>query len=85
VPARWITANTNTGCASLAPEIPIEFAGADAWEALVLASALAEPAASIVVLDEPAVALHPSLQRQLGAHLYDAAACKMISAFARPL
>jgi len=33
-----------------------------------------EPSASVVVLDEPAVALHPSLQRQLGAHLLDAPA-----------
>jgi predicted ATP-dependent endonuclease of OLD family len=35
---------------------------------------LGEPSASVVVLDEPAVALHPSLQRQLGAHLLDAPA-----------
>lgn len=54
------------------PEVPIEFAGAGAWEALVLACALGEPAASVAVLDEPAVALHPSLQRQLGAYLLDA-------------
>lgn len=49
--------------------MPIEFADAGAWEALVLASVLAEPAATVVVLDEPAVALHPSLQRQFGAYL----------------
>lgn len=30
---------------------------------------LAESAIPVVVLDEPAVALHPSLQRQVGAHL----------------
>lgn len=35
---------------------------------------LAEPSASVAVLDEPAVALHPSLQRQLGAHLLAASA-----------
>jgi predicted ATP-dependent endonuclease of OLD family len=35
---------------------------------------LGEPSASVVVLDEPAVALHPSLQRQVGAHLLSAPA-----------
>lgn len=74
VPAIWVTVNANAGSADLAPEVPIEFAGAGAWEALVLASVLGEPSASIVVLDEPAVALHPSLQRQLGAHLLSARA-----------
>jgi energy-coupling factor transporter ATP-binding protein EcfA2 len=74
VPAIWATVNTASDSAGLDPEIPVEFAGAGAWEALVLASVLGEPSASIVVLDEPAVALHPSLQRQLGAHLLDAPA-----------
>ena len=74
VPAIWVTVNTSAGPAGLAPEVPIEFAGAGAWEALVLASVLGEPSASVVVLDEPAVALHPSLQRQLGAHLLNAPA-----------
>ena len=74
VPAIWVTVNCSSGSAALGPEVPIEFAGAGAWEALVLASVLGEPSASIVVLDEPAVALHPSLQRQLGAHLLDAPA-----------
>jgi hypothetical protein len=64
----------------LAPEVPIEFAGAGAWEALVLASVLAEDAASVVVLDEPAVALHPSQQRQLGAHLLTTSAQFLVSA-----
>jgi predicted ATP-dependent endonuclease of OLD family len=35
---------------------------------------LGEPSASVVMLDEPAVALHSSLQRQLGAHLVSAPA-----------
>jgi hypothetical protein len=74
VPAIWVTVNAGAGYAGLAPEVPIEFAGAGAWEALVLASVLGEPSASVVVLDEPAVALHPSLQRQLSAHLLDAPA-----------
>jgi predicted ATPase len=74
VPAIWVTVNASDGSAGLDPEVPIEFAGAGAWEALVLASVLGEPSASVVVLDEPAVALHPSLQRQLGAHLLSAPA-----------
>jgi energy-coupling factor transporter ATP-binding protein EcfA2 len=72
VPALWVTVNVSTG--DLDPEVPIEFAGAGAWEALFLASVLGEPSASVVVLDEPAVALHPSLQRQVGAHLLSAPA-----------
>ena len=55
------------------PEVPIEFAGAGAWEALVLASVLAGEA-SVVMLDEPAVALHPTLQHQVGTYLQNAAA-----------
>lgn len=71
MPAIWVSITANADRTSPRPEVPIEFAGAGAWEALVLASALGEPAASVVVLDEPAVALHPSLQRQLGAYLVD--------------
>lgn len=41
-------------------------------EAFVLAAVLGEPSASVAVLDEPAVALHPGLQRQLGTHLISA-------------
>jgi hypothetical protein len=74
VPAIWVTVNIHADSATMAPEVPIEYAGAGAWEALVLASVLAEPSASVVVLDEPAVALHPSLQRQLGAYLLQAPA-----------
>jgi predicted ATPase len=69
VPAVFVTVNPSTDPAVLAPEVPIEFAGAGAWEALVLASVLAEEGSSVVLLDEPAVALHPSLQRGLAAHL----------------
>ncbi len=74
VPAIWVTVNSSTRPGDLDPEVPIEFAGAGAWEALVLASVLGEPSASVVVLDEPAVGLHPSLQRQVGAHLLSAPA-----------
>lgn len=72
VPAIWVTVNAGTGSGDLDPEVPIEFAGAGAWEALVLAAVLGEPSASVAVLDEPAVALHPGLQRQLGTHLISA-------------
>jgi hypothetical protein len=74
VPAIWVNVNSSGGSAGLDPEVPIEFAGTGAREALVLASVLGEPSASVVMLDEPAVALHPSLQRQLGAHLLEAPA-----------
>ncbi len=67
----WVTADVVPGPAALAAEVPIEFAGAGAWEALVLASVLAEQPASVVVLGERAVALHHSLQRQVGPHLQD--------------
>jgi hypothetical protein len=50
-------------------EIPIEFAGAGAWETLVLAATLAEPDTTVLVLDEPAVALHATFQRHLLTHL----------------
>ena len=73
-PSVWVTTDIVPGSRALAPEVPIEFAGAGAWEALVLASVLAEQSASVVILDEPAVALHHSLQRQVGAHLHDGSA-----------
>jgi len=72
VPAVFISVRVVTDPAELVPEVPIEFAGAGAWEALILASVLCEQAASVVLLDEPAVALHPSLQRGLAAHLQEA-------------
>jgi energy-coupling factor transporter ATP-binding protein EcfA2 len=51
------------------PQVPIEFAGAGAWEALVLAYVLGRQTSSFIFLDEPAVALHPNLQRKLMNHL----------------
>ena len=52
-----------------AGEVPIDFAGAGVWEALV-SSAVAVPVAGrVVVLDEPAVNLHPTWQRRLLAEL----------------
>jgi hypothetical protein len=50
-------------------QVPIEFAGAGASEALLLASVLGSQAAATVVLDEPAVALSPTLQRRVKNHL----------------
>lgn len=73
MPTVWVTVDVVADQTALIPEVPVQFAGAGAWEALVLASVLTERTASVVVLDE-AVALHPTLQRQLGAHLQTAAA-----------
>ena len=52
---------------------------------LVLAAVLGEPSASVAVLNEPAVALHPSLQRQLGAHLLDAPALFLMITYSSEL
>ena len=45
-------------------ELPIQLCGAGTWEALVLAEALAGPD-QVVIMDEPALNLHPGWQRQL--------------------
>ena len=47
-------------------ELPVELAGAGVWEALVLAEAVADSTDRVVVLDEPAVNLHPTWQRLFG-------------------
>lgn len=49
--------------------LPIQLQGAGTWEALVLAEALAEAPDRFLVLDEPAVTLHPSWQRVLRSQL----------------
>ncbi len=46
-------------------EVPLEFAGAGSWEALVLAYAMTAGDSTIVVLDEPAQNLHPTLQQRV--------------------
>jgi ABC-type Mn2+/Zn2+ transport system ATPase subunit len=74
MPTVWVTVTGVTAPMDLEPEVRIEFAGAGAWEALVLASVLGEQAASVVVLDEPAVALHHNTQRKLAAYLEAAVA-----------
>ncbi len=50
-------------------ERPIQFCGAGTWEALVLAEALQTSAGSVVILDEPAVNLHPNWQRSVREYL----------------
>lgn len=52
--------------------LPIQMHGAGTWEALVLAEALAEAPDRFVVLDEPAVTLHPSWQRALRSRIKQA-------------
>lgn len=44
--------------------IPLAFSGAGRWEALVLCTALTGDG-TVMILDEPAVNLHPTLQRRL--------------------
>ncbi len=46
-------------------DLPIQMHGAGTWEALVIAEALADAADRFVILDEPAVTLHPTWQRAL--------------------
>jgi predicted ATPase len=44
--------------------IPLQFSGAGRWEALVLSAALTGDG-TVTILDEPAINLHPTLQRRL--------------------
>ncbi|MFI4993111.1 MAG: ATP-dependent endonuclease [Solirubrobacterales bacterium] len=44
--------------------IPLQFSGAGRWEALVLSTALTGDG-TVTILDEPAINLHPTLQRRL--------------------
>jgi energy-coupling factor transporter ATP-binding protein EcfA2 len=46
-------------------DLSMEFAGAGMWEALLLSATLSESAGRVIVLDEPARNLHPTLQRRL--------------------
>jgi len=46
-------------------DLPVEFAGAGIWEALLLSAVLPESAGVVAVLDEPARNLHPTMQRRL--------------------
>lgn len=53
-------------------DLPVQMHGAGTWEALVIAEALAEAADRLVILDEPAVTLHPTWQRALRSRLSEA-------------
>ena len=53
-------------------DLPIEFAGAGVWEALLLSAVLPDSAGLVAVLDEPARNLHPTLQRRLLAEMRSA-------------
>ena len=55
-----------------ARDIPIAFAGMGAWEAVALSAVLADRTDRVVVLDEPAVNLHPVAQRRLLGRLLQA-------------
>lgn len=46
-------------------DLPVEFAGAGFWEALLLSATFPVSAGCVAVLDEPARNLHPTLQRCL--------------------
>ncbi|MFC5941700.1 AAA family ATPase [Micromonospora harpali] len=50
-------------------DVSIENAGAGLWEALVVCTAAVQVPGRVVLLDEPAVNLYPSWQRQLLTHL----------------
>jgi len=50
-------------------ELPIQMCGAGTWEALILAEALASAPSRVIVLDEPALNLHPGWQQLLLARL----------------
>ena len=46
-------------------DLPVEFAGAGVWEALLLSTTLSDSTGRVALLDEPARNLHPTLQRRL--------------------
>ncbi len=50
-------------------QVPVELAGAGVWEALVACSMAVRVPGRVVLLDEPAVNMHPTWQRRLLAHL----------------
>jgi len=54
-------------------DLPIQLSGAGVWESLVLADAITDAEDSVVILDEPALNLHPTWQRVLGNRLKECA------------
>ncbi|MCL4544778.1 MAG: AAA family ATPase [Chloroflexi bacterium] len=61
-PAAHITVVVKRTDGPSPPELPIEFHGSGTWEALILAEILKAPG-KLVILDEPALSLHPTWQR----------------------
>jgi hypothetical protein len=74
-PAAFITVVIDrTDGAGLHPDdLAVQLHGVGTWEALVIAEALADAAGRLVILDEPAVTLHPTWQRALRAMIGTAA------------
>ena len=60
-------------------ELPIQFAGAGAQEALVLSTLLTSEPGRVIVLDEPAVNVEPTMQRRLSAILRSLGQCLVIT------
>jgi hypothetical protein len=60
-------------------EIPIQFAGAGLQEALVLSALIPGEPGRIVVLDEPAVNVEPTMQRRLSQLLRSVSQCLIIT------
>ncbi|OPG08330.1 hypothetical protein B1R27_10035 [Streptomyces sp. GKU 895] len=60
-------------------EYPIAFAGAGRQEALVLSTLVAGDPGRVLILDEPAVHIEPTLQRRLVYALQDRAQCVVIT------
>jgi hypothetical protein len=60
-------------------ELPIQFAGAGAQEALVLSTVLTGEPGRVIVLDEPAVNVEPTMQRRLSAISRSVGQCLVIT------
>ncbi len=67
-----VTVVVGEGSAEDPWELPVTLTGAGVWEALVLAEAIADSDDRLVVLDEPALNLHPAWQRLLAARVREA-------------
>jgi ABC-type branched-subunit amino acid transport system ATPase component len=62
-----------TGETAHPDDLPIQLHGGGTWEALVIAEALVEAEGRFVILDEPALTLHPTWQRALRSHIQEGA------------
>jgi len=68
----FLTQEPDTGTFDIEPviksklgDIPIRFAGAGIWEALFLSTLISHEQVKTILLDEPALNLHPILQRRV--------------------